>query len=154
MGNSFKVRRRSSFHAGLMLLMLAVFSYANDIQSAQSAMFWILAGTFWLLFSFRKSNRAKERENAFGRAAFYRHYFGPLDRFAPWIPYLLLFAGALLMKFAPSARWAVWVLLGAAGVYCLVIWFLLTRFLRHWRREMSGRIPPPKPPWDGADGVL
>ena len=154
MGNSFKVRRRSSFHAGLMLLMLAVFSYANDIQSAQTAMFWICAGIFWLLFAFRKSNHAKERENAFGRAAFYRRYFGPLDRFAPWIPYLLLLAAFLLMEFAPSARWAVWTLLGVAGAYLCVIWFLMTRFLRRWRLEMSRRIPSPKPPWTGADGVL
>ena len=154
MGNSFKVRRRSSFHAGLMLLMLAVFGYANDLQSAQSTMFWILAGVFWLLFAFRKSNRNKGRENAFGRAAFYLRYFGQLERFAPWIPYVILLAAFLLMKFAPSARWAVWTLLAAAAAYLTAIWFLMTRFLRQWRREWSGRIPAPKPPWDGADGVL
>ena len=154
MGNSFKVRRRSSFQAGLMLLMLAVFGYANDLQSAQSTMFWILAGVFWLSFSFRKSNPRKERENALGRAAFYRHYFGSLESFAPWIPYLLLLAAFLLMRFVPSARWAVWTLLGVAAVYFIVIWCMLTRFLRRWRLELSRRIPVPQAPWTGADGVL
>ena len=154
MGKSFKVRRRSSFHAGLMLLMLAVFGYSEDLQSAESAVFWICAGAFWLFFAFRKSNYAKERENALGRAAFYRRCFGPLAPFAPWAPYLLLFCAFLLMEFVPSARWAVWTLLAVAAAYVAVLWGMMSRFLRRWRRELSGRIPAPKPPWQGADGVL
>ena len=152
-----RVRKRSSFNAGMVLLILAAFSYANDLLGPQEAVFWGGAGLFWLWFSFRRGDSPKERENAAGRRAFYNRYFGPFAFFAPSIPYLLLLVAFLLMQFAPSVRWAVWTLLGIAAAYLIAICCLMTRFLRRWRRErreLAARIPPPQPPWDGADGVL
>ena len=148
-----RVRKRSSFHAGIMLLILAVFSYANDLLGPREAVFWGGAGLFWFWFSFRGKN-PKERENAAGRRAFYNRYFGAFAFFAPCIPYLLLLAAYLFMEFLPSVRWVVWSLLGIAAAYLVAIWILMTRFLRKWRRELEARRPTPKPPWDGADGVL
>ena len=157
MRNSFKVRKRSAFQAGLTLLMLAVFGYAKDLQSAQATMFWIFAGGFWLLFAFRGAKTPQERENAVGRRAFYNEYFGPLAFFAPSIPFLILLAAFLCMNFLPDSRWIVWALLALAAAYVITLWVLMARFLRRWRRELRElykRVPPPTPPWDGADGVL
>lgn len=154
MGGPPRVRKRSSFHAGMMLLILAVFSYANDLLGPQEAVFWGGAGLFWLWFSFRGAKSPKERENALGRQAFYNEYFGPFAFFAPSIPYLLSLAAFLFMELLPSARWLVWTLMGLAAAYLVAIWILMTRFLRQWRRELEARRPAPKPPWDGADGVL
>ena len=156
MGGPPRARKRSSFHAGMILLILAAFSYANDLLGPQEVVFWGGAGLFWLLFSFRdgKSKSRKERENALGRQAFYNQYFGAFAFFAPSIPYLLLLAAFLFMELLPSVRWIVWTLLGVAAAYLLAIWILRARFLREWRRELEARRPTPKPPWDGADGVL
>lgn len=152
-----KVRKRSAFQAGLIILMLSVFSYAKDLQSAQSTMFWMIAGIFWLLFAFKGAKTPQERENAVGRQAFYNEYFGALAFFAPAIPFLILLAAFLCMTFLPGMRWIVWTLLGIAAAYVVALSILMTRFLRRWRRELRElykRVPPPKPPWDGADGVL
>lgn len=154
MRGSFRARRRSSFHAGMMLLILAVFSYANDLIGPQDAVFWSGAGLFWLWFAFKRPRNRKDRENALGRRAFYNHYFGPFAAFAPWIPYLFLLPAFLMTQLSAPMRGAVWALLILAAAYSITILILMARFLRRWKREMAARIPAPQPPWDGADGVL
>lgn len=154
MGGSFRAPRRSSFHAGMILLILAVFSYANDLMGPRDAVFWSGAGLFWLWFAFKRPRSRNDRENAFGRRAFYNHYFGRFAAFAPWIPYLFLLPAFLITQFRPSMRGAAWALLILAAAYSITILILMARFLRRWKREMAARIPPPRPPWDGADGVL
>lgn len=150
----FHVRKRSSFHAAMVILILDAFAYANDWQDAGSTAFWACAGIFWLAFAFRKPDPRKARDSAMARRAFYRHYFGALAGFAPWIPYLSLLAAYLTMRFAPSVRWLVWVLLCATAVYLAVISVLLSRFTVRWRLELSRRVPEEKEPWQGADGIL
>ena len=157
MNRPTRERNRSSFHAGMILLILAAFSYANDLLGPQEALFWGGAGLFWLAFSLKGGKSPKERENAAGRAAFYNEYFGPFAFFAPSIPFLILLAAFLFMTLLPSVRWIVWALLALAALYVIALGVLMTRFLRRWRqelRELRKRVPPPKPPWDGADGVL
>ena len=152
-----RVRKRSSFHAGMILLLLAAFSYANDLLGPQETVFWGGVGIFWLLFAFKGEETSREREKAAGRHAFYNEYFGPFAFFAPAIPFAILLAAFLFMTFLPDVRWIVWALLVVAAVYIVALWFFMSRFLRRWRRELRElykRVPPPKPPWDGADGVL
>lgn len=154
MRNSFKVRKRNSFNAALVILILNAFSYANDWQSPGITAAWICIGVFFFAFAFRKSDEPKERRNAIARRAFYRQYFGPVAPAAPLIPYALLIAAYAVMNAFPRLRWLVWTLLGVAAVYASAFLFLMSRFLRHWRRELRNHAPEYKEPWDGADGVI
>lgn len=146
--------RRNSFNAGLIIIILDVFSYANDWQDAGTTVLWGCVGLFWLAFSTHKPNGPKEQRNAVARRAFYRQYFGPVAPAAPFVPYLLLLAAYLVMTFLPSARWLVWTLLGVTALYVTAFLTLLSRFLRRWRRDLSAHAPEIREPWDGADGVL